>query len=126
VVDDFEPWRDLLCSTLRQHPDLQIVGEAEDGLQAIQKAAELRPDLILLDIGLPSLNGIEVAHRISQLLPTAKMLFVSEQSDPEIVAAALNNGACGYILKTNAATELLRGIAAVLRGETFVSPQRRP
>ena len=77
VVDDYEPFRRFVCSTLESRPDLRVVGEASDGLEAVEKAQALKPDLILLDIGLPSLNGIEAAHRISRLIPTATILFVS-------------------------------------------------
>jgi DNA-binding NarL/FixJ family response regulator len=104
VVEDYEPFRRLVCSTLGKRPELQIVGEASDGLQAVQKAEELQPDLILLDIGLPTLNGIEAACRISQLVPAAKVLFVSQNNDADVVAAALGNGAKGYIRKENALT----------------------
>jgi DNA-binding NarL/FixJ family response regulator len=100
---------------------LQILGEASDGLEAVQKAEELQPDLILLDIGLPKLNGIEAAHRISQLVPRAKILFVSHDNDAELVAGALGNGAKGYVQKQNANKELLPAIEAVLGGGRFIS-----
>jgi CheY-like chemotaxis protein len=73
VVDDYEPWRTLASKTLQENPELQVVGEASDGLEAIQKARELRPDLLLLDIGLPTVNGIEVARRILRYAPTTKI-----------------------------------------------------
>ena len=100
---------------------MRIIGEASDGLEAVQKAEELNPDLILLDIGLPKLNGIEAAHRISRLVPAAKILFVSQENDKDIVAAALSNGAKGYLRKQNAGTELLSAVEVVLRGNRFVS-----
>ncbi len=121
VVEDYEPFRRFICSTLRKRPELQIVGEASDGLQAVQKAQELQPDLILLDIGLPTLNGIEAAHQISRLVPAAKILFVSQNSDAEVIRAALGNGAKGYVRKQNAQTDLLTAVEAVLRGDRFVS-----
>ena len=121
VVDDFEPFRRFVCSTLGTRPGLQVVGEASDGLEAVQKAEELQPDLILLDIGLPTLNGIEAAHRISRLVPSAKILFVSQENDMDVVAAALSNGAKGYLRKLNANSELLSAIEAVLQGDRFVS-----
>jgi DNA-binding NarL/FixJ family response regulator len=121
VVDDYEPWRRFVCSVLQKQPELEIVGEVADGLAAVQKAGELHPDVILLDIGLPSLNGIEAAHRISKLVPGAAILFVSQDNDEDVIAAALSNGAKGYVLKLNASSELLPALAAVLRGEHFLS-----
>ena len=95
VVDDFEPFRQFTVSMLQTKQEFQVVGEASDGLEAVQKAEELQPDLILLDIGLPTLNGIEAAHRISRLVPGAKILFVSQENDTDLIAAALSNGAKG-------------------------------
>jgi CheY-like chemotaxis protein len=120
VVDDYAPFRRFVHATLTSRPELQVVGEASDGLQAVQKAEELQPDLILLDIGLPTLNGIEAAHRITGLVPGATILFVSQNNDADVVAAALSNGAKGYVLKLNANGELLPAVEAVLRGEHFV------
>jgi DNA-binding NarL/FixJ family response regulator len=121
VVEDFEPFRRFICSTLVQRSELEIVGEAADGLQAVEKAKELQPDLILLDIGLPTLSGIEAAHRISRAAPAAKVLFVSQNHDADVVTAALSNGAKGYVRKENAKKDLLPAVEAVLRGDRFVS-----
>ena len=121
VVDDFEPFRHFLCATLEVRPELQVIGEASDGLQAVQKAEESQPDLILLDIGLPKLNGIEAAHRISRLVPAAKILFVSQENDADVVSAALSNGAKGYVLKLDANRELLPAVESILRGKDFIS-----
>jgi len=121
VVDDFEPFRHFVRTTLQTRPGLQVVGEASDGLEAIQKAEELQPHLILLDIGLPALNGIDAAHRISTLLPDAVILFVSQNNDANVVAGALSDGAKGYVLKPDANRELLPAVHAVLRGEHFAS-----
>jgi DNA-binding NarL/FixJ family response regulator len=123
VVDDYEPFRRFVCATLGASPELQVVGEAADGLQAVQKAEELQPDLILLDIGMPTLNGIEAAHRISRLVPAAKILFVSQDNDTDVVAAAFSDGAKGYLRKQNANTELLFAVEAVSRGDRFVSEE---
>jgi DNA-binding NarL/FixJ family response regulator len=120
VVDDFEPWRYVVCSMLKGQTELQIVGEVADGLEAVQKAQELKPDLILLDIGLPNLNGIEAAIRIRQVAPGAKIIFLTQNSDKDIVQAALSTGAHGYVLKTDAA-ELLIATTGVLDGNDFVS-----
>jgi DNA-binding NarL/FixJ family response regulator len=100
---------------------LQVIGVASDGVEAVQKAGELQPDLILLDIGLPSLNGIEVARQIRKLSLKSKVLFVSQESSADVVQGALGTGAQGYVLKSDAERELLEAVNAVLRGEQFVS-----
>jgi DNA-binding NarL/FixJ family response regulator len=120
-VDDFQPFREFVSSTLARIPGLQIIGEASDGLEAVQKAKELQPDLICLDIGLPTLNGIEAARRIRKLAPASKILFVTENRSTDIVEEALSTGASGYVVKSNAGSELLPAIEAVLRGKQFVS-----
>jgi DNA-binding NarL/FixJ family response regulator len=106
VVDDYEPWRRHVCSILQTQPELRVVAEVTDGLEAVQKADELKPDLILLDIGLPNLNGIEAAKRIRQVAPGAKIIFLTQISDKDVVRAALSTGAEGYVLKTDAGKEL--------------------
>ena len=121
VVDDFEPWRHFVALALEKHSHLQVVFEASDGLQAVNKARELQPDLILLDIGLPKLNGIDAARRIRDLAPNAKILFLSENNSPDIVEAALSTGAGGYVIKSDAGRELLPAIQAVVEGKQFVS-----
>jgi len=121
VVDDFEAWRRFFCSTLQQHARFEITGEVSDGMEAVQQAQQQQPDLILLDIGLPTLNGIEAARRIREVSPTSKILFVSEHRSADIVEEALSMGAGGYVLKSVAAGELLPAIDAVLEGERFVS-----
>ena len=121
VVEDSDEFRKLICAMLGEIPELQIVGEVTDGLQALQRAEELQPDLILLDIGLPSLNGIEVARRILRLSPKSKILFVSQESSADVVRAALGTGVHGYVVKIDVGSELLIGVSAVLRGDKFVS-----
>jgi len=121
VVDDYEPFRRFARSTIGQQPEFQIVGESSDGLEAVQSAAELQPDLILLDIGLPELNGIEAARRIRELSPKSKILFFSENRSLEIVGEALSTGAGGYLLKSDAASELFAAMDAVLQGKSFRS-----
>lgn len=121
IVDDYEPWRRFVGTVFEKCPELQIIGEASDGLEAVQKAQALQPDLILLDIGLPRLGGIEAAVRIHHLVPRAKILFTTQNSDSDVVETALSNGARGYLLKTHAKRELLVAIETVIRGETFIS-----
>lgn len=120
VVEDFEPFRQLLCTILRINPQIQFITEVGDGLQAVEKARELQPDLILTDIGLPSLNGIEAARRIKRLSPRSKLIFVSQESAVDVVREAFGAGASGYVVKTDAARELLDALNAVLAGKHFV------
>lgn len=120
-MDDFEPWRRFVASLLQEKPDWQVICEASDGLEAVQRAEEFQPDLILLDLGLPKLNGIEAARSIRKVAPDSKILFLSENRDSEIAAAALVAGGHGYVVKSDGANELLLAIAAVLHGKRFVS-----
>jgi len=120
VVDDFEPFRRLLCSTLQNKLALQIIIEASDGLEAIDLAQALQPDLILLDVGLPKLDGIEVARRVRELAPRSKILVVSQESSVDVVQAAFSAGARGYLVKMDVGSELPTAVTAVLRGERFV------
>jgi len=120
VVDDYEPYRRLVRSLVQERPDLQIVGEASDGLECVQKARELEPNLILLDIGLPGINGIQAARRLRDLVPKAKVLFLSIESSADVVREALNSGGSGYVNKGHAAQELLPAIGIVLKGGRFV------
>ena len=121
VVDDYAPWRRLVCSLLEERPDLQVVGEVTDGLDAVQKTLELQPDLILLDIGLPTLNGIEAARRIRSLAPKSKILFLSENYSADIARGALSTGGFGFVIKSDAGIELLPAVDAVIQGLQFVS-----
>ena len=121
VVDDYEPWRQYCLTFLPQQQGLHIVGEVSDGLEAIHKAEELQPDLILLDIGLPTLNGIQAARRIRTVSPSSKILFVSENRSADLAEEAFRTGAGGYVLKSDAGSELLPAITAVLEGKRFVS-----
>jgi len=121
VVDDFVPWRNYLIGTLGQNPALQIVGFASDGAEAVLKAVELRPDLILMDVSLPELSGIQAAARIRGLSPESKILFVSQNLDIDIALAALDAGGFGYVVKSDAENELLTAVEAVMAGKRFVS-----
>ena len=120
VVEDYEPFRRFVCSTLGKRPELQIVGEVSDGLEAVRKAEELRPDLVVLDIGLPTLNGIEAARRIRKLSPESKILFVSQESSADVVQEALSSGALGYVVKAHAGSELLAAVDAVRQDRRFI------
>jgi len=120
VADDYEPWLRFVSVALAEQPKLELIGQATDGCEAVQQALQLRPDLILLDISFPTLNGIEAARQILES-HTCKILFLSENRAAEIVEEALFTGAAGYVVKSNANCELLPAIKAVLSGEAFVS-----
>jgi DNA-binding NarL/FixJ family response regulator len=126
VVDDFLPWQRRVRAMLESRKDVIIVAEAVDGLEAVHKAQELQPDLILLDIGLPTLNGLEAARRIRELCPNSKILFVSNETSAEMAEEALRLGARGYLLKLDAASELMHAMDAILQGEQFVSSRLGP
>jgi DNA-binding NarL/FixJ family response regulator len=121
VVEDYEPFLRFICSTLEKRPELQVIYRASDGLEAVQKAEDLQPDLILLDIGLPRLNGIEAARRIRKVSPNSKILFLSQESSADVVQEALNVGALGYVIKTRGESELLTAVESVRKGMQFVS-----
>ena len=119
VVDDFEAFRRFVCSVLQSRREFRFT-EALNGLEAVQKAEKLQPDLVLLDIGLPDMNGLEVARRVRKLAPAAKILFLSQESSPDVVREALSLGALGYVHKPCSRTDLLPAIDSVLGGEQFV------
>ena len=114
LVEDYKPFLELVSSTLSNRPEIQIVGQASDGLEAIRKAKELRPDLVVLDIGLPSLNGLEAARFIRDVSPNSKILFLSVESSDDVLEAALSLGACGYVHKPKMRTELLPAVHNII------------
>lgn len=121
VVDDYAPWMSFVSAALAANPQFQVIGEAGDGLTALQKVAELNPDLVVLDIGLPDISGIRVAQQIRDMSPNIRVLFLSENTAPEVVRAALCTGAQGYVVKSSAARELLPALDALLLDCYFVS-----
>jgi DNA-binding NarL/FixJ family response regulator len=120
VVDDVEGWRASVSSMLRADSSVEVF-ETSDGLKAVQAAERLQPTVVLLDIGLPGLNGIQAGGLIRRVAPSAKIVFVSMERDPDIVEAAWRLGAWGYVLKSDAARELVAAIHSVVRGEKFLS-----
>jgi DNA-binding NarL/FixJ family response regulator len=110
LADDFKPWRIYLRALIERHPNLQVIGEAENGLEATEKAERLQPDFILLDVGMPLLNGIEAARRIRQVAPSSIILMVSIEKSADFADAAINAGASGYIPKAEVASKLLPAI----------------
>lgn len=121
VVEDFAPFRRFICSTLSKRSDLEIVDEAADGQEAVRKAGEMKPDLILLDIGLPTMNGIAAARQIRELTPESKIIFVTQESSADVVQEALGTGALGYVVNTTVNGNLLAAVEAVLEGNQYVS-----
>jgi DNA-binding NarL/FixJ family response regulator len=120
VVDDHAPARRIICSLLQQRTDVLIVGEAADGLDAIRQAEALRPEVVTLDIGLPILNGIEVATRIRSVVPDAKLIFVSIESSHEVAEQAFGAGGHGYVYKPRILRDLPPVFERIIRGARFV------
>lgn len=118
VVDDFKQWRQFVCTTLQAIPGVVVVGEASDGPEAIDKAAKLRPDLILLDIGLPSLNGIEVARQVRKVSPESSVVFLTLDRSSDAMEECFRAGASGYIVKLSAANDLVSVVKAALERRT--------
>jgi len=125
VVDDYRSWRHFVLSKVKKTSGLEVVGEASDGTEAIARALELKPDLILLDIGLPNLSGLEVARRLGEMLPSTKIIFLTQNRDAELMAHCLSHGGRGYVVKADAGSELLPAIEAVTRGTEYVSERMR-
>jgi len=121
IVEDFPAYRRFICSMLEKCLYLRVIAEVADGLEAVLKAAELKPNLILLDIGLPTLNGIEAARLIREVSPESKIVFLSQESAADVVDAALSTGAWGYVVKTNANGQLLAAVEGAISGTRFVN-----
>jgi len=120
IADDYPQFRSFLRKQLNGN-GFRIVAEASNGREAVEKVAELQPDLVLLDITMPYLNGITAAAQIRSVAPETKILFVSQNADPDIIGTALSDGASGYVYKPKINSELLPAIEAVLNGKRFVS-----
>ena len=121
VVDDSLEFRGLLFSIIHSRPESQVIAEASNGEEAVQKIEKLRPDLVLLNLGPPILNGFEVARIIRETGPQTKIIFVSQESDADVVHEALSLRANGYVFKSDVGSELLRAVSAVLQGKPFLS-----
>jgi DNA-binding NarL/FixJ family response regulator len=122
LADDHKLMRSGLKALIEQQPDLTVVGEADDGRQAVALAASLKPDLLVMDIGMPNLNGIEAARQITQANPATAIVILSMHSDESYVLRALKAGAKGYLLKDSAESDLIRAVHAVAGGKSFFSP----
>ncbi len=125
IIDDSAPFRRAVISKLQELPLIEISGEAADGVEAAQKAEDLQPDIILLDVSLPGINGIDLASRLRGVSPCSRLLFLSQYDDPDIVRAVLHTGALGYVMKVDIGKDLLPAVASVLQGEKFLSASVR-
>ncbi|HUU67953.1 MAG TPA: response regulator transcription factor [Planctomycetota bacterium] len=122
LADDHKIIREGLHALLEQHSDIRVVAEAEDGRKAVELAAKVRPDVAILDIGMPDLNGIEATRRITAEVRGIKVIGLSMHSDKRFVSEMFQAGASGYLLKDCASEELARAIRAVVQGQTYISP----
>lgn len=125
VVDDFLSWQRCLLIHFEAEPDFKIIATAADGLDATQKAKELQPDVILMDLSMPGMNGIAATRQIRTISPGSKILFLTEQRGTELIQAAFDVGGSGYVLKSDTHADLIPGIRAVLLGQQFVSQSLR-
>lgn len=123
LVDDHRLLREALRDALVREPDITVAGEAGDGRSTLELAAKLAPDVIVLDIGLPDLNGIEVAARLLEAQPDVKIVALSAYADKRFVSEMLHAGAAAYVTKSSAATELVRAIRAVAAGQSYLCPE---
>ena len=122
VVDDHTIVRDGICSLLGLTPDIEMVGEAANGREALEMVSKLRPDLVLMDISMPIMGGVEATRRICKEFLGTKVLVLTQHDDSEHVFAVIEAGAYGFISKTAASSELTSGIRSVYRGDSFLSP----
>jgi two-component system response regulator NreC len=125
VVEDHELTRKAICDLLRTEKGFEVVCDVANGLDGARAAATLEPDIVLLDVTMPTLGGIEAAVRIHRVTPKTKIIFVSQHNSDKLAQAALATGARGYVLKSAAGTDLISAVRAVLAGEKFVSKLKR-
>lgn len=122
VVDDHTIVRDGICALLGLAGDIEVVGEASNGIEAIDVVRKLKPDVILMDIAMPVMGGLEATHRIRDEYPEIKVVALTQYNDKEYVFPVLEAGASGFISKASASSELSTGIRCVYRGDSFLSP----
>ena len=121
LADDYEPWRQCVSSLFLKHPEWKIIAEVSDGIEAVQKCQELSPDVVLLDLSLPEISGVEAANRIRQRTPATKIVFITAYNDSDVMQTVLRSRAEGYVLKWEITTDLVAAVETALCGGTFVS-----
>jgi DNA-binding NarL/FixJ family response regulator len=119
VADDHEVVRRGLCALLQAQPDWEVCGEAADGREALEKTQKLKPDVVILDIGMPSLNGLEATRQILKINPQTKILILTLHDSDQVVREVLNAGARGFLLKSDAARDLVAAVEALRRDKTY-------
>lgn len=122
LIEDFKPWHEKVSSLLQPNPALQLVCTATDGKEGVEKARQLHPDVVLMDIALPGIDGIASAREIRRVSPLSKIVFLTENRSRSVMERALTAGACGYVLKSNALRQLLPAVEAVLSGQQYIGP----
>lgn len=120
LVDDHEVMCEGLRALLRKQPDMEVIGHAADGRSAVQMARELSPDVVIMDIGMPNLNGIDATRQVLAECPNAKVIMLSTYLDGSLIAKALKVGASGYVAKSSAFAELIEGINAMAENRTYL------
>jgi len=125
LVDDHPIVRQGLKTLLAGHPGWEVIGEASDGMEAVDKADSLRPDVMVLDVTMPRMNGLEACRLIRQKAPGMEILFVTQHDSPQMMREALEAGARGYVVKSNAARDLLEAVEAVSQHRVFTALNRR-
>jgi DNA-binding NarL/FixJ family response regulator len=120
LADDHEIMREGICALLRKHPEMEVIGQAADGRSAVDMVKQLQPDVVVMDIGMPNLNGIEATQQMVAENPHIKVMALSTHSDGSIVAKMIKAGATGYMLKESAFSELLDGLRTMAEGKTYL------
>lgn len=123
MADDFPLVREALVAALGRHPDIEVVGVAEDGVEAVQKAHELQPDVVVMDVRMPTMTGREALGRLNVELPAARVLLLTAHEEPDVVIDAVSSGAAGFLLKRVSGDELADAVVAVHRGEAVIAPE---
>ena len=122
LADDHTVLRDSLRAFLGMYPDIEVVGEASDGVETLAQALTLKPDVLLLDMAMPNLGGLEVLRRIAKEQPECRVLVLTQHDSPQYVLPALQSGAKGYLLKKSGGSEVAQAVRALARGESVLHP----